>query len=138
MTKLTLCIDDGQWGADIFEAHAIGCNSVSWAPATRPGALIAPPPAVAPNQPVPRTSPIKRFASAGCDNVVKIWGFNEETQTWVEEDVLEGHTDWVRDVAWAPNIGLPRSYIATASQVGLSLVSLDKFSLFSPYRTRPS
>jgi len=29
---------------------------------------------------------------------------------------LEGHTDWVRDVAWAPNIGLPRSYIATASQ----------------------
>ena len=31
--------------------------------------------------------------------------------------MLEGHTDWVRDVAWAPNIGLPRSYIATASQV---------------------
>jgi protein transport protein SEC13 len=30
--------------------------------------------------------------------------------------VLDGHTDWVRDVAWAPNIGLPRSYIATASQ----------------------
>lgn len=34
----------------------------------------------------------------------------------MEEDTLEGHTDWVRDVAWAPNIGLPRSYIATASQ----------------------
>ena len=31
--------------------------------------------------------------------------------------MLEGHTDWVRDVSWAPNIGLPRSYIATASQV---------------------
>ena len=30
--------------------------------------------------------------------------------------MLAGHTDWVRDVAWAPNIGLPRSYIATASQ----------------------
>ena len=25
-------------------------------------------------------------------------------------------TDWVRDVAWAPNVGLPRSYIATSSQ----------------------
>lgn len=65
----------------------------------------------------PRSAPVKRFASAGCDNVVKIWGFSEETQAWVEEDVLEGHADWVRDVAWAPNIGLPRSYIATASQV---------------------
>ncbi len=36
----------------------------------------------------------------------------------MEEETLEGHTDWVRDVAWAPNIGLPRSYIASASQVG--------------------
>lgn len=60
---------------------------------------------------------MKRFASAGCDNLVRIWGFNEEAQAWTEEEVLEGHTDWVRDVAWAPNIGLPRSYIATASQV---------------------
>lgn len=60
---------------------------------------------------------MKRFASAGCDNLVKIWGFREDSQQWVEEEILEGHTDWVRDVAWAPNIGLPRSYIATASQV---------------------
>ena len=62
---------------------------------------------------------MKRFASAGCDNLVKIWGFRDDTQAWVDEDVLEGHTDWVRDVAWAPNIGLPRSYIATASQVSV-------------------
>jgi protein transport protein SEC13 len=106
------CIDDGQWGADVFEAHAIGCNAVSWAPAARAGSLLA-----APNASGARSPPVKRFASAGCDNIVKIWGFSEETQAWVEEDVLEGHADWVRDVAWAPNIGLPRSYIATASQV---------------------
>jgi hypothetical protein len=96
----------------VFEAHAIGCNAVSWAPAARAGSLLA-----APTSGVPRSAPVKRFASAGCDNIVKIWGFSEETQAWVEEDVLEGHADWVRDVAWAPNIGLPRSYIATASQV---------------------
>ena len=104
-------LDDGQWGADVFEAHAIGCNAVSWAPAARAGSLLTP------NAGGRRPSPVKRFASAGCDNIVKIWGFSEETQAWVEEDVLEGHADWVRDVAWAPNIGLPRSYIATASQV---------------------
>ncbi|KIK86600.1 hypothetical protein PAXRUDRAFT_831899 [Paxillus rubicundulus Ve08.2h10] len=104
--------DDGQWGADIFNGHAIGCNAVSWAPATHPGSLIHPQQPGAPPQP----ASFKRFASAGCDNLVKIWGYREDMQSWVEEEILEGHTDWVRDVAWAPNIGLPRSYIATASQ----------------------
>lgn len=32
------------------------------------------------------------------------------------EVVLDGHTDWVRDVAWAPNIGIPCHYIASCSQ----------------------
>ncbi|KAJ3488600.1 hypothetical protein NLI96_g2720 [Meripilus lineatus] len=109
--------NDGQWGVDIFIGHAIGCNAVSWAPAVQPGSLIAPQPntEAVPGQP-PSTSvqSVKRFASAGCDNLVKIWGYRDDT--WVEEEALEGHTDWVRDVAWAPNIGLPRSYIATASQ----------------------
>jgi len=115
--------NDGQWDADIFTAHAIGCNAVSWAPAILPGSLVtpqqAPATATIPGQPptsTPQTFSIKRFASAGCDNLVKIWGYREDTQSWVEEETLEGHSDWVRDVAWAPNIGLPRSYIATASQ----------------------
>jgi len=111
--------NDGQWGADIFNGHAIGCNAVSWAPAAQPGSLISPQQTQAlPNQqvqPAPIIS-VKRFASAGCDNLVKIWGYRDDSQSWVEEETLEGHTDWVRDVAWAPNIGLPRSYIATASQ----------------------
>ena len=112
--------DDGQWGADIFNGHAIGCNAVSWAPATQPGSLITPQQNNAvPGQPTAPVQTIKRFASAGCDNLVKIWGYREDSQSWVEEETLEGHTDWVRDVAWAPNIGLPRSYIATASQVCL-------------------
>ncbi|GBE85629.1 vesicle budding-related protein [Sparassis latifolia] len=108
--------NDGQWGADVFEGHAIGCNAVSWAPAVQPGSLIAPQPSTIPGQQPVLPQSVKRFASAGCDNLVRIWGFQEETQAWMEEEVLEGHTDWVRDVAWAPNIGLPRSYIATASQ----------------------
>jgi len=109
--------NDGQWGADIFNGHAIGCNAVSWAPAIQPGSLITPQQIQPiPGQPASQPPSVKRFASAGCDNLVKIWGFREDSQSWVEEEVLEGHTDWVRDVAWAPNIGLPRSYIATASQ----------------------
>ncbi|KAF8224907.1 protein transporter SEC13 [Tricholoma matsutake] len=110
--------NDGQWGADIFNGHAIGCNAVSWAPAAQPGSLITPQQSqTLPNHPQQNVVPsVKRFASAGCDNLVKIWVYREDSQSWVEEETLEGHTDWVRDVAWAPNIGLPRSYIATASQ----------------------
>ncbi|KAJ7590435.1 WD40-repeat-containing domain protein [Mycena floridula] len=96
--------NDGQWGADIFNGHAIGCNAVSWAPAVQPGSLIT----------SAGGGSVTRFASAGCDNLVKIWCYRDDS--WVEEETLEGHTDWVRDVAWCPNVGLPRSYIATASQ----------------------
>ena len=59
---------------------------------------------------------IKRFVSGGCDNLVKIWKYNEEEDKWSEEHKLEGHSDWVRDVAWAPSIGLQKSYIASCSQ----------------------
>jgi len=45
---------------------------------------------------------------------VKIW--REEKAEWIEEAKLDGHSDWVRDVAWAPSIGLPRTVIASCSQ----------------------
>ena len=41
----------------------------------------------------------------------------EENGEWVMEEKLEGHSDWVRDVAWCPGIGLPISRIASCSQV---------------------
>ncbi|TFK18529.1 hypothetical protein FA15DRAFT_729414, partial [Coprinopsis marcescibilis] len=110
---------NGQWDADIFKGHAIGCNAVSWAPALVPNSLITPQQAQSsPGQAQQHSSTpvIKRFASDGCVNLVKIWGYREKSQSWVEEVTLEGHTDLVRDVAWALNIGLPRSYIATDSQ----------------------
>ena len=37
---------------------------------------------------------------------------------WSQQETLQGHTDWVRDVAWAPNLGLPKSTIASAGQDG--------------------
>ena len=59
----------------------------------------------------------KRLVSGGCDNMVKIWS-QDETGSWVAEanGKLEGHSDWVRDVAWAPSIGSNRSIIASCSQ----------------------
>lgn len=34
----------------------------------------------------------------------------------MHEETLEGHQDWVRDVAFAPSIGLPKTYLASCSQ----------------------
>lgn len=46
----------------------------------------------------------------------------EEGDKWVSDGKLENHTDWVRDVAWAPSIGLPVSRIASCSQDGRVIV----------------
>ncbi|XP_045166697.1 protein SEC13 homolog [Mercenaria mercenaria] len=97
---------DGSWDAKkIKSAHTIGCNAVSWAPALSPNALF---------EQTGRPALVKKLVSGGCDNLVKIW--REEDGEWIEEQKLEGHSDWVRDVAWAPSIGLPKSIIASCSQ----------------------
>ncbi|XP_065829904.1 protein SEC13 homolog [Oscarella lobularis] len=100
---------NGQWNRQkVLNAHAIGCNAVSWAPAIQPAALVQAPG----SQQV--SSDKKRFVSGGCDNLVKIWC--ETEGQWIEEEKLEGHKDWVRDVAWAPSIGRAHSVIASCSQ----------------------
>lgn len=55
--------------------------------------------------------------SAGSDNAIRVWSYDETAKKWTEEEEIKGHENWVRDVAWAPNIGLPGMYIASASQV---------------------
>jgi protein transport protein SEC13 len=37
---------------------------------------------------------------------------------WALEATLTGHSDWVRDAAWAQNLGLPLNVIASAGQDG--------------------
>jgi len=59
--------DDGTWDTKIFNAHGMGVNAVSWAPAVAPGSLVS-------TQPQPG-SEIRKLATGGCDNLVKIWNF---------------------------------------------------------------
>ena len=114
----------------VIDAHAIGVNSASWAPATvqeeeEPN-MENDANNTASNNPSStntnnntggnkRVKELRRFVTGGADNLVKVWKYNSESNTYVVEATLEGHSDWVRDVAWSPSI-LLRSYIASVSQ----------------------
>jgi len=95
---LTYTDSANAWESEkIANAHTIGCNAVSWAPWVGTG------------------NSVKRFVSGGCDNLVKVWRC-DDTGKWAEEAKLEAHSDWVRDVAWAPAVGVSRGVIASCSQ----------------------
>lgn len=118
ITRTLTDSDDGSTDASIFPAHGTGANAVSWAPS-----VVSTPSSAGPRSPAQgQLTPQKRFVSGGSDNLIRIWVFDEEQKKWVEEEVIKEHEDWVRDVAWAPNIGLPGMYIASASQVRLHLL----------------
>ncbi|KAL5722360.1 Protein transport protein S13 A [Ranunculus cassubicifolius] len=97
---------DGGWDVmKIDEAHPIGVTSVSWAPVDI----------------VSANDPIQKIVSGGCDNAVKFWKLDHGT--WkADAPAMYMHKGWVRDVAWAPNLGLPKSTIASASQDGTVII----------------
>lgn len=121
---------DGSWTNDTFVAHSLGVNAVSWSPFSAAGALI---------DDKTHSEP-PRLVSGGCDAKVKIWTIRptsppntnhtngntnaQEANQKVAnlETTLEEHSDWVRDVQWAPNIGLPFNTIASASQDGKVII----------------
>lgn len=98
-TWLTEPVDDGS---------RLGCNAISWAPVT----------AQTNPQADPAGKPPMKFVTGSCDNNVRIWQ-RDEAGKWTPK-TLGGenspHTDWVRDVAWAPTSGMPSDMIASCSE----------------------
>jgi protein transport protein SEC13 len=110
---------DDSWTASKIDAHQIGVNSVSWAPAYEPGALVASAVAGGGGAPAPSSA---RIVTGGCDNLVKVWRHDPDTQSWSHEATLSEHADWVRDVAWAPVVSSPAAVVASCSQDGVVLI----------------
>ncbi|GJR22333.1 transport protein Sec13 homolog B-like protein [Tanacetum coccineum] len=100
---------DGGWDTTrIDQAHPVGVTSITWAPSMEPGSLIG----------SGEFDPVQKLASGGNDNTVKIWKFANGAWKMDSVSALKMHSDMVRDVAWAPNLGLPKSTIASGSQDG--------------------
>jgi protein transport protein SEC13 len=102
--------DDNQWAKNTFLAHHGGVNAVSWGPDLTSGALLGKADA--------GTAPW-RFVTGGCDKTIKIWGWDDQ-RGWINVGQFENddnkHGDWVRDVAWAPSVGLLTNTIASCSE----------------------
>jgi len=98
---------DDTWSVQkIDAAHKTGCNAVAWAPAFGPSAVVA--------ADAPSPAPVARLVSGGCDGLVKMWKYVEG---WLEEPALPpAHSDWIRDVAWAPGLGGAGAMVASCSQ----------------------
>ncbi|KAK5082641.1 GTPase-activating protein S13 [Lithohypha guttulata] len=98
------------WSHTLISAHGMGVNAVSWSPS---GGL---PGAIARKADPSQQTTNRRFVTGGSDNEVKIWEWNQQQNTYTQMLSLpEGHSDWVRDVAWSPTL-LSKTYIASASQ----------------------
>ena len=94
--------------------NSLGVNSVSWAPYT---AYMAEDQSSDPSsQP---THPL-RLVTGGCDNRIRFWIKSASTGQWEADPAPLGtevaHTDWVRDVAWAPSVIPGTNIVASCSE----------------------
>ena len=93
------------WGVTSrFTASDLGCNSVSWAPVQVSDEGAA-------------AGPKKRLVTGSCDKSVKVFEHDAATGEWqpAPQQPDMAHTDWVRDVAWAPS-PLPGNLIASCGE----------------------
>jgi protein transport protein SEC13 len=98
---------NNQWHQERFMAHEGGCNAVSWGPDFKAGALLA-------SSTGQNIGASQRIVTGGCDKFIRIW--SRVDGKWCDEKKnFEVQQAWVRDVQWAPSMGLPSSTIATCS-----------------------
>ncbi|XP_024022502.1 protein transport protein SEC13 homolog B [Morus notabilis] len=107
--------DGSGWDTSRIErAHPLGVTSVSWA-TPKPSALSD------------AKDTVWRLCSGGFDNNVKVWKLDNGVWKMDSLKALQMHNGWIRDVAWAPNLGSLKSMIASASEDGKVVVwSLPK------------
>lgn len=100
---------NNSWNVQYLSSNNLGVNAVSWAPH---GAYYDS------DQPDRVESP--RLVTAGCDNKIRFW-VRDDGGAWTQDtattdDAALQHTDWVRDVAWAPSLLPNENMVASCSE----------------------
>lgn len=86
------------WAVDYIDDCTTGVNAVAWSP----------------------SEDNLRLVSGGCDHQIRIHQYDEQNRLW--NNVFESsgsavqHTDWVRDVAWAPRVLKQDNIVASCSE----------------------
>jgi protein transport protein SEC13 len=100
-----------QWIVREFQNDTLGCNAVSWAPY---GAFDF---VNSGGDDINKDQMVMRLVTGSCDNTVRFWRYNEGGGVWSEESRAGNpHSDWVRDVAWAPNVASPGNIVASCGE----------------------
>ena len=118
------------WIVDYLQDCPMGVNAVSWAPA---GAYYQPASSSASGEgesPAAASEPeLPHLVTAGCDNTLRFWQRASAAGEWIQQDVPQcaadskySHSDWVRDVAWAPSMVPNHNRVASCSEDGQVLI----------------
>ena len=110
-----LKIDKQKWVSEIVrvEEAGVSCggiNAVCWAPYLLGDAMVR-----GPSSNASADLSVPRLAVGCCDGAIRV--YEHKNNQWTAT-VVGKHGDWVRDVAWAPSIGVPKTMIASCSQDG--------------------
>jgi protein transport protein SEC13 len=100
---------DNTWSEDMIQDNPLGVNAVSWAPF---GAY---------SSSDTGQMEVARLVTGGCDNRIHFWIKSATTGQWEEDTssplgTAHAHTDWVRDVAWAPPLLPNVNVVASCSE----------------------
>lgn len=101
-------VSEDRWESQKFLAHESGVTSLSWASVGPSSALTDV------QRPV-----LKQFLTGGGDQWVKMWTYADGSY---KPENFYHHTQWVRDVAWAPCLGFTRQVAASCSESGAVVV----------------
>eukprot|EP00565_Helicotheca_tamesis_P002553 CAMPEP_0185726956 /NCGR_PEP_ID=MMETSP1171-20130828/2780_1 /TAXON_ID=374046 /ORGANISM="Helicotheca tamensis, Strain CCMP826" /LENGTH=372 /DNA_ID=CAMNT_0028395407 /DNA_START=18 /DNA_END=1136 /DNA_ORIENTATION=- len=118
--------DDDSWGVEYVRDNALGVNSVSWSPY-----IVSSSGDEGDGGDATPTTPRLRLVTGGCDNRIRFYAKSPATGQWEEETTpIEtsslSHSDWVRDVAWAPAVVPGIDVVASCSEDKSVLVWTQK------------
>eukprot|EP00045_Choanoeca_perplexa_P007377 m.66413 g.66413 ORF g.66413 m.66413 type:complete len:301 (+) comp14052_c0_seq1:92-994(+) len=107
---------EGAWKQWVMiNAHASGAMALDWAP-------------IGDSNVMGSSEESFQLVTGGCDKTIRLWSIvspKTSHQVTTAYDVIAlntskaiKHTDWIRDVAWCPNLGLTSTTIASCGQDG--------------------